>query len=334
MVSTQRQQVPHLLADVRMVSTQRQQVPHLLALRARVLQPTAMRLLERLHSGRVILMDGAMGTELICRGARPGAECLELRNLTHPEDIWAIHQAYLESGAECLTTNTFQANSCALARYGLHDRLDEIWQVALHLAREHAGYQPLVLADVGPWPGPLDPDVDRAILRACRGADAVLLETWSDPRAAEFFAVMRGYPRIDANGPYVPLLASFTFRRSAGGRLETFSGVEPEGCVEPIEPWADALGANCGVDIDMDDLLEIVSRYRAVTDLPLFVRPNAGTPDAEGRYPRTPVALAAKLPALLDAGVAMVGGCCGTTPAHIAAFHEVIVARQVAPPSG
>ncbi len=73
----------------------------------------------------------------------------------------------------------------------------------------------------------------------------------------------------------------------------------------------------------MDDLLEVVLAYRRVTELPLFVRPNAGTPDAQGVYPHTPAEMATKLPTLLAAGVRMVGGCCGTTPAHIAAFHKV-----------
>jgi len=88
-----------------------------------------------------------------------------------------------------------------------------------------------------------------------------------------------------------------------------------------------ALGVNCGRDIGMEDVIEIIRRYRNVTDLPLFARPNAGTPKRVGKrwvYPHTPAAMAARLPELLEAGVAMLGGCCGTTPEHIAAFRPIV----------
>jgi 5-methyltetrahydrofolate--homocysteine methyltransferase len=274
-------------------------------------------------------MDGAMGTELICRGARPGAECLELRNLTRPEDVWAIHQAYLDAGAECLLTNTFQANPQALRRYQVQDRLPDIWHAGLHLAREHPGRAPFVLADVGPVRSPLGP-----ILDLCRDADGLLLETYSHVAEVSRIATqMRLRPRGE---PSLPLLVSFTFHRpDSVGPLRTFQKFVPESCAQAAaQCGAKAIGVNCGQEIDMDDLLEIVQRYRTVTDLPLFVRPNAGTPDAQGRYPRSPEAMAAKLPALLAAGVTMVGGCCGTTPAHIAAFRQVIEAWQAAPPCG
>jgi 5-methyltetrahydrofolate--homocysteine methyltransferase len=100
-------------------------------------------------------------------------------------------------------------------------------------------------------------------------------------------------------------------------------------------------GVNCGRDVGMGELIEIVRRYRAVTDLPLFARPNAGTPARRGEdwvYPESPAALAERLPELLEAGVALVGGCCGTTPSHIAAFRAVVEAWNGRPgqrsPSG
>ena len=88
-----------------------------------------------------------------------------------------------------------------------------------------------------------------------------------------------------------------------------------------------ALGVNCGREIEMNEIVEIIRRYREVTKIPLFARPNAGTPERTGsvwHYPRTPEAMASCLPELLEAGVSMVGGCCGTTPEHIAAFRQVI----------
>src|SRR5205823_3894147 len=120
----------------------------------------------------------------------------------------------------------------------------------------------------------------------------------------------------------LPLLLSLTYLRK-NGELMTFSGHRPETFARHAERHSvAALGVNCGKEIDLPDVVEIVRRYRQETDLPLFVRPNAGTPSADGTYPRSPEAMAAWLPALVAAGATMVGGCCGTTPAHVAAFRE------------
>jgi 5-methyltetrahydrofolate--homocysteine methyltransferase len=122
-----------------------------------------------------------------------------------------------------------------------------------------------------------------------------------------------------------------TYRRDASGRLVTHSGHAPETYARHAESHGvAALGVNCGRDIGMGDIIEIIRRYRHETDLPLFARPNAGTPTKQGDswvYPHTPVAMAARLPELLEAGASMIGGCCGTTPEHIAAFRAVIAAR-------
>src|SRR5262245_57518579 len=108
---------------------------------------------EALRRGRVVLMDGAMGTELLRDGLQPG-ECPELWNLTHPERVLTIHRAYVAAGAECLLTNTFQANPLALRRHGLADRLEEIVRAGVELARSAAGPERFVLADIGPFASP------------------------------------------------------------------------------------------------------------------------------------------------------------------------------------
>jgi methionine synthase I (cobalamin-dependent) len=127
----------------------------------------------------------------------------------------------------------------------------------------------------------------------------------------------------------LPVLLSLTYRHEEnGGGLLTFSGHSPEWFARRARDYGiAALGVNCGRDIGMGDIIAIVRRYRAVTDLPLFARPNAGTPTRDGNrwvYPLTPEAMAARLPELLEAGVSMVGGCCGTTPEHIAACKPII----------
>jgi 5-methyltetrahydrofolate--homocysteine methyltransferase len=286
------------------------------------------RFLEALHSGRALLMDGAMGTEL--RRAGHGAdECGERWNLTHPDKVQAIHQAYRDAGAECLLTNTFQCNPTALARYGLRGQLEAIAEAALQLARSVEG-QPFVLADVGPLVAPgeseaiADPNVLRLVVGTLLTADGILLETWSDPVALLAVATICD-PLREMSG--VPILLSITYRNDQG-KIWSFSGHPPEWfAMQARQIGFDALGVNCGRDIGLDETIEIVRRYRQVTDLPLFARPNAGTPvktDSGWDYPLTPAELAARVPELLAAGARMIGGCCGTTPAHIAACRPAV----------
>jgi 5-methyltetrahydrofolate--homocysteine methyltransferase len=286
-------------------------------------------LLQALHSGRILLMDGAMGTELQRAGIGP-EECHERWNQTHPNRVRAIHQAYADAGAEVLLTNTFQANPGHLAHFGLEDRLEEMNRAAVSLARKAAGRSNFVLGSIGPIVDPLsgkefaDHKMLPRVLSSLDEADGILLETCSSPRALA--VVQYAFHRLA--GVETPLLLSLTYRRSPAGRLVTFSGHAPETYARHAERHGvAALGVNCGRDINMEDIIEIIRRYRAVTDLTLFARPNAGTPTKQGDrwvYPHTPEAMAARLPELLEAGASMIGGCCGTTPAHIAAFRTAI----------
>lgn len=267
-------------------------------------------------------MDGAMGTELQRAGLRSGESC-ELWNLKHPERVQAIHQAYIDAGAEVLLTNTFQASIAdTLHRRGNREPPSAIRRAA-ELAFSVCGRRPFVLQAVGPVfsadgsqevsdlksydARPVDPEID-----------AILFETFSMPRVRYL---------IRKTGD-CPALLSLTFLRTADNKLKTRSGHTPEWFATRAERWgAAALGVNCGRDIGMEEVIEIVRRYRDHTDLPLFARPNAGTPVKVGRrwiHRQNPEMMADRLPELLQAGVQMVGGCCGTTPEHIAAFKRVI----------
>jgi methionine synthase I (cobalamin-dependent) len=271
--------------------------------------------LNALTAGPPLLMDGAMGTELIRAGLAADG-CGVAWNLFHPDRVLAVHRAYRAAGAEVLLTNTFQLNPLALARHGLGDRLDEIGRAAVRLARA-AGAR-FVLGSVGPV---LDlPDMtelpDRSLLRpvldALDGVDGVLFETWSSPRALA--AVEYALHETEAGS--LPLLLSLAYRKAASGRLETYSGHGPETFARhAARHGVAALGVNCGRDVGPADVVAVVRRYRQECDLPLFARPNAGT-DGE----RSPAELAERVAELVEAGSAMVGGCCGTTPAHIAAL--------------
>src|SRR5437588_2178808 len=148
------------------------------------------RFLDALYSGRVLLMDGAMGTELQRAGLRAD-ECGELWNLTHPDKILAIHQAYLDAGADCLLTNTFQANILALERHRLSNHQDEITSAGYALARSVAGTNRYVLGDIGPvtdlkrdLPGER-PQAWGHRVAGLSQPDGLLLETFSDPLALD-----------------------------------------------------------------------------------------------------------------------------------------------------
>jgi 5-methyltetrahydrofolate--homocysteine methyltransferase len=289
------------------------------------------RFLEVLRSGRVLLMDGAMGTELR-RAGLPDAACGEAWNLTEPGRVRAIHRAYVEAGACCLLTNTFQANPAALSRHGLTDHLGAIIRAAVGHARA-AGPGCFVLADIGPGLESSPGDRAAEALAAFRGVDALLLETCSDVPDELLCTCGRLFQEHG-----VPVLLSLTYRRTAAGDLSTHGGAAPEdGARRARRSGVAALGVNCGRDIDMAEVIAIIRRYRRETDLPLFARPNAGTPvrGTEGWvYPRTPAALAARLPELLAAGATLVGGCCGTTPEHIAAFRPILDAWNARPDAG
>jgi 5-methyltetrahydrofolate--homocysteine methyltransferase len=284
---------------------------------------------QALHSGRVLLMDGAMGTQLQRLGIGPN-ECGQCWSAERTAAVRAIHDSYVRAGAEVLLTSTFQTNPLPGNRFGQEDSLVEVNGNAVGLARAAAGEHRFVLGDIGPL---IDPDTNeeftdyevlRQILTSLNGVDGFLFETCSSPRAlsAVLFASQH-----NAQGE-IPILLSLSYLPSPAGHLVTLSGHSPEWFAERAKDHrVTALGVNCGRDIDLDDMIEIIRRYRAVTDLPLFARPNAGTPTKQGDqwiYPHSPETMAARLPELLEAGANMIGGCCGTTPAHIAAFRAAI----------
>jgi len=264
-----------------------------------------------LDSRAAVLMDGAMGSELLRAGARVD-DCLEAWNLTRPATVCAIHRSYVQAGARVLLTNTFQANRGNLARHGLENQLADILRAGVALARACAGNDGLVLGDIGPC----ELDAIAEILTPLADADGIVLETWSDSGA--LLAARQCRSQLPAT---TPLLLSITYRHEPDGQLTTLDGRTPEFFAERAESaGVSALGVNCGRDIDLNDMVEIVRRYRAATNLPLLVRPNAGNPGRAGagwEYPCTPARMAEQVPALVQAGATLIGGCCGTTPGHI-----------------
>src|SRR5262249_35725366 len=134
---------------------------------------------EALQSGQIILMDGAMGTELRRIGLADG-ECSEAGNLTHPEKVSAIHQTYKDACAQCLLPNTSQSKSTSHAKHGLCEKLEEINRAAMEIARSVAGPNDFVLGDIGPFQPPYNEQTIQQIVSSLRGTDGLLLETFSD----------------------------------------------------------------------------------------------------------------------------------------------------------
>jgi len=271
-------------------------------------------------------MDGAMGTELQKAGVHPG-ECFEHWNLTHPERVRAVHQAYADAGSRVFLTNTFQANPVQLQRHDLLDQGQAICQSAVALARSAAGTG-WVLGDIGPVPeqtgGVGFPRRESLLMMSAwlRGVDAILLETCSDWSAWQALAWLRD------ELPDVPILISFTFGVDPAGNVRTWDQHTPDEVARLANEHKPAwLGVNCGALQDMGRIRETIRRFRQATDLPLFARPNAGTPrqvDGHWIYPCGAFEMASMAREVVDEGIRMLGGCCGTTPEHIAAFREAL----------
>ncbi|MBM4186741.1 MAG: homocysteine methyltransferase [Gemmatimonadetes bacterium] len=288
------------------------------------------RLLEALRH-RVLLADGAMGTQLQQAGLESGG-CGEAWNLDHPDRILAIQSRYLEAGSDCLISNTFGASRIMLARHGQADRTRAINAAGVAVARRALGDKPgFVLGDIGPFGGLMEPygdiavtEVEAAFREQAKalvdaGADAIIVETQTALEELEIAVAAAK----EAGAPAV--IGSIAFDRMLEqADVRTMMGVSPEQAAEFMaERGVDILALNCGTGVDMAMAAEIVRRYRATVDLPVMAQPNAGQPVLENFkvvYHETPAEMVAGLDELLAAGVAIVGGCCGSTPAHIAAF--------------
>ena len=287
---------------------------------------------KNLFSGdRLLFLDGGMGTQLQAKGLQPG-EIPELWNVTRPADVRAVHEAYFEAGANVVYTNTFGASP---AKYHGDAPLADVIEAAVGIAKEAAATAArtecsphLVALDVGPTGRLLKPSGDFEFdaaydafaeqigIGARAGADLVAIETMGDTYELKA-AVLAAKENCN-----LPILA--TVALSDDGNLLTGASVE---CVAALLEGlrVDALGFNCG--LGPDRMLPYLKRLVAATSLPIAVKPNAGLPKiVDGRTVFTvgPDEFSRDVAALVEAGATIVGGCCGTTPAHIAALRAVV----------
>jgi len=288
--------------------------------------------LEKLRSSKPILSDGAMGTNLHLKGIKFD-DCFDVLNLTHPAIVADIHRAYIDAGSQMIQTNTFGANWYKLKQYGLEDKVHEINTAGVELVRRvaMASFKEVLIAgDVGPLGVRLAPfgkvqlDDARIVFSEQISAlieskvDLILIETMTD--FYEVNEAILASRSVDAN---VPILASMTFTRDD----RTLLGDSPEKVALSIhKAGADVIGINCsGGPLQ---LLRILKKMKSVVPQAIFsVMPNAGWPEQQdGRimYPAGPEYFGDYAIAFWQAGARVVGGCCGTTPQHIASMSKVI----------
>ena len=291
-------------------------------------------LLDRLlDPDRVVLFDGAMGTMLYARGVYIN-QCYDELNVRAPDLVREVHAEYVRAGAEVLETNTFGANRMKLEQYGLADRVRELNRAGAELARGAAGDRGLVAGAVGPLGARLEPlgptshDEARAVFREQMeglvegGADVFLLETFADLHEIE--QALLAARDVDPNRP---VIAQMTI----GVDCRTPYGATVEDVARALDAaGADVIGLNCSVGPQA--ILDAIEKMAQVTRRKLSAQPNAGMPrDIGGRsmYMASPEYMASYARHLIHAGARVIGGCCGTTPEHIAAIAEGI--RPLAP---
>lgn len=294
--------------------------------------PPASLFLEHLSATRPMLADGAMGTVLNQRGIEFD-QCFDALNLTNPALVAAIHREYIEAGAQVIQTNTFGANRFKLARHGLEDKLNPINTAAVELLRrtELAAYRPIFVAgDVGPLGVRLAPfgrvQLDEARKAFCEqiralttaGVDLLIIETMTD-----LYEVIEAIHAARQVAPEVPLVASMTFTRDD----RTLLGDDPAKVARVLDQaGADVIGVNCSGG--PNQILRILKWMRkALPEGRFSVMPNAGFPEQIGgriMYPAAPEYFGEYALALRQAGASLIGGCCGTTPQHIAAMAKAI----------
>jgi len=290
-----------------------------------------MKLVEQINSGRIIISDGAMGTALQERGM-PTGTCPEMMNIKMPDIVRGISIDYINAGARIIETNTFGANRFILNKYGLADRIHEINTIGVRLAKEAAKEAPvnetdiLVFASLGPSGVFLEPlgDVTAPQLASAvkeqvtafrdAGADGVIVETMSDLTETRITV-----ETVKEFG--LECIALMCFSPTQRGYF-TMMGANIEKSIEILtHAGADVIGAGCGVGCS--DMINIAKEFRSYTNHPLAIHPNAGNPELRNGkvfYPESPEAFADAAKQLVEIGVNVIGGCCGTTPAHITAI--------------
>jgi methionine synthase I (cobalamin-dependent) len=275
--------------------------------------------------------DGAWGTELMKLGGA-STELKDLWNISAPDKVLQVARSYVDAGARIILTNTFSANAIMLDRHGASGRSTEVTRAGAAISRQAAGNRALVFGSIGPT-GKLvslkqiSTDeteaafAEQALALADGGADAIIIETMAD--LAEAQAALRAC----VSSCDLPIGVSFTFD-SGKQKNRTMMGITPAQAWQMArEGGASFIGANCGVGIDA--YVNIAHDYAACgSELPIWIKGNAGRPEMEAdgsvHYRAGPEDFSRAVPELVATGVRFIGGCCGSTPAHVQAIAKAI----------
>lgn len=287
------------------------------------------RIVDVLRTGEILVSDGAWGTYLHKKGLKPG-ECPEIWCVDRFDDVYDIAKSYADAGADMVEADTFGGTVFKLKHYGFADRVAEINEAGARASRKAAGDDKWVIASVGPTGELLvtgevteqelyDAFKEQVIALEKGGADAVCVETMSDiGEAVQAIKAAKENTKLE-------VICTFSYEITKKGDYKSMMGVSPAaGAKACVEAGADIIGTNCGNG--MERMIEIVKEMRAAVDAPILVHANAGLPeniDGHDVFPETPEDMANLVPGIVAAGCNVIGGCCGTTPAHIKAMKEV-----------
>ncbi|MDQ7824973.1 MAG: homocysteine S-methyltransferase family protein [Candidatus Eremiobacteraeota bacterium] len=284
---------------------------------------------DELWEKPVIVLDGAMGTELIAQGLTQG-ECPDLWNVLHPEKVKEVHKGYYDAGSDIVLSNTFGASRIKLEPYGLDARVEEINRAGASLLKTACPAGSLSAGDMGPMGkflkpvGPCEPEEFEAAFQEqakalCDGGvDLIIIETMYDLREARL--ALKG-----ALGAGLPVFVTMTFTKKKRGFF-TVMGDEPRKALRILaDEGAQAVGCNCS--LDCADMLLLVESLGAPLPVPLIVKPNAGQPRMEGDktvYDADPAEFASQVMKMIEKGARLAGGCCGTSPRFIETLRGMI----------
>jgi len=287
-----------------------------------------MNLQELVSLGRAVIFDGAIGTELEALGEQPGAES----NITAPAAVLAVQKSYAECGSDVIISNTFSMNPIYMAAHRCDFGVSEVNIKGVEIAREASAGKTLVLGGVGPTGQMLAPlgtcteeqafasFKTQAEILAAAGVDGFILETFID--LTELICALRAF--LSVSGP--PVIVSMSYSTEAGGG-RTVMGSSAADCAAAAQrEGAFGVGANCG-NIPPARMAAIVKTYKNSCSLPILVEPNAGTPRLENNrtvFDMRPTDFVKGVMECIDAGATLLGGCCGTSPAHICALKQAV----------
>jgi 5-methyltetrahydrofolate--homocysteine methyltransferase len=278
---------------------------------------------------KIILFDGGMGTELIKRGLQPG-KVPDLLNIEKPDTIIEIHKSYYEAGSDICQSNTFGSTPLNLRRHNLEDKIYEIIEQALENIKKACPPRGLIVGDIGPT-GEFRPPVGNASSEEWyssfstqaklleKGVDVWHIETISD--LEEMLAAIKAVRDISKK----PLISSITYKKTKRGFF-TIMGDSLEKCIKMLDNRSvDVIGANC--TLGSGDMLELLRNAKNFTDKPLSIKPNAGQPVVKENvtyYEQSAENFAEDIRKMIEIGVKIVGGCCGTSPVTIKEIRKII----------